>query len=233
VFQSINECPGLRRHHLSSVCDGNCLKAKLGKDADGVQLIKELVRTGKIHVPLVYSNTTHLNGDYGFLPPGLVRKFSPVNLKLVMDKQSMFPKAERKPLLVVFDDVLGDDSVQGNKDILFCYAMGRHINIHLILISQTANRVLTPPIRNNADYFVLSRLNRQQLGEVWESITNMDKREFVSFVELANKNYTFVVVDNTGHSNDPNDFLKLVRAVAPENSSVEKEQTNEQVQDPR
>jgi hypothetical protein len=163
-------------------------KRNSGKTLMVSQLIKELVRTGKIHVPLVYSNTAHLNGDYAFLPPGLVRKFSPANLKLVMDKQSKFPKAERKPLLVVFDDVLGDDSVQGNKDILFCYAMGRHINIHPILISQTANRVLTPPIRNNADYFVLSRLNRQQLGEVWESITNMDKREFISFVELANKN---------------------------------------------
>jgi hypothetical protein len=103
--------------------------------------------------------------------------------------------------------------------------MGRHINIHPILISQTANRVLTPPIRNNADYFVLSRLNRQQLGEVWESITNMEKREFISFVELTNKNFTFVVVDNTGHSNDPADFLKLVRAV-PELSRRE-EQTQD------
>ena len=196
-------------------------KRNTGKTLMVSQLIKELVRSNKVHVPLVYSNTAHLNGDYDFLPKGLVRPFQTSNLKMVMEKQSRFPKPERKPLLIVFDDVLGDESAQGNKDILYCYAMGRHINIHPILISQTANRVLTPPIRNNADYFVLSRLNRQQLGEVWESITNMDKKEFVSFVELANKNYTFVVVDNTGHSNEPEDFLKLVRAVVPKSSRTQ------------
>ena len=187
-------------------------KRNSGKTLFVSQLIQELVRTKKIHVPLVYSNTAHLNGDYSFLPEGLVRPFNPENLKRVMDKQSTTPKETRRPLLVVFDDVLGDGSAEGNKEILYCYAMGRHINIHPILISQTANRVLTPAIRNNADYFILSRLNRQQLQEVWESITNMDRREFIAFVEHANKNYTFIVVDNTGHSNDPSEFLKLVRA---------------------
>ena len=42
----------------------------------------------------------------------------------------------------------------------------------------------------------------------------MDKRDFISFVERANQNFTFVVVDSTGHSNEPADFLKLVRAVS-------------------
>jgi len=205
-------------------------KRNSGKTLLVSQLIQELIRTKKIFVPLVYSNTAHLNGDYGFLPEGLVRQFKPANLKMVMEKQSAMSKTERKPLLIVFDDVLGDESAQGNKDILYCYAMGRHINIHPILISQTANRVLTPAIRANADYFVLSRLNRMQLGEVWESITNMEKREFISFVERANKHFTFVVVDNTGHSNDPADFLKLVRAVAEKSTPLE---INADVQAPR
>ena len=187
-------------------------KRNSGKTLFVTQLIQELLRTKKIHVPLVYSNTAHLNGDYSFLPEGLVRPFKPDNLKRVMEKQSSTPKATRRPLLVVFDDVLGDGTAEGNKEILYCYAMGRHINIHPILVSQTANRVLTPAIRNNADYFVLSRLNRQQLQEVWESITNMDRKEFIAFVEHTNKNYTFIVVDNTGHSNEPAEFLKLVRA---------------------
>jgi hypothetical protein len=195
-------------------------KRNSGKTLFVSQFIKELLRQKKVFAPVVYSNTAHLNGDYGFLPTALVRQFSPENLKALMDGQSSIPKNKRHPLLLVFDDVLGDDRALGNKEILYAYAMGRHINIHPILISQTANRVLTPPIRNNADYFVLSRLNRQQLGEVWESITNMEKRQFVGFVERVNKNFTFVVVDNTGHSNDPAEFLKLIRAV-PENSPRE------------
>ena len=192
-------------------------KRNSGKTMMVSQFIKALLHQKKIFAPVIYSNTAHLNGDYSFLPKGLVRKFNPENLKQLMDKQSSIPKNKRPALLVVFDDVLGDERALGNKEILYAYAMGRHINIHPILISQTANRVLTPPIRNNADYFVLSRLNRQQLGEVWESITNMEKREFIQFVEEVNKHFTFVVVDNTGHSNEPEKFLKLIRA-SPEKS---------------
>jgi hypothetical protein len=187
-------------------------KRNSGKTMFVSQLIQALVKTKKVYVPIVYSNTAHLNGDYSFLPKGLVRPFQPEALKAMLDKQASLPKPDRKPVLLVLDDILGDERATGNKEILYAYAMGRHINVHPVLISQTANRVLTPAIRNNADYFVLSRLNRQQLGEVWESITNMEKREFIGFVERVNKHFTFVVVDNTGNSNEPEDFLLLVRA---------------------
>jgi hypothetical protein len=40
----------------------------------------------------------------------------------------------------------------------------------------------------------------------------MDKAEFIKFSEHVNKNYNFVVIDNTSHSNDPHEFLKVVRA---------------------
>jgi len=40
----------------------------------------------------------------------------------------------------------------------------------------------------------------------------MEKKEFIKFSEYMNRNYTFVVVDNTIHSADPHDFLKVVRA---------------------
>ena len=187
-------------------------KRNTGKTLLITQLIQALVNKHKVYAPIVYSNTAHYNGDYDFLPKSLVRPFDPRDLQDVMNRQAKVPKDKRKNLLVVFDDVLGDDRATGNKQILQCYSLGRHLGINPILISQTANRVLTPAIRNNADYFVLSRLNRQQLGEVWESITNMEKRDFIAFVEHTNKDYTFVVVDNTGHSNNPEDFLKLVQA---------------------
>jgi len=158
-------------------------KRNSGKTLLISQLIQELIRTRKVYAPVVYSNTAHLNGDYSIQPESLVRPFSPANLKALMDQQSIIPKAKRPALLVVFDDVLGDKSAQGSEEILYAYAMGRHVHIHPILISQTANRVLTPAIRNNADYFLMSRLNRQQLEQAWESITNMDdKRDFISFV---------------------------------------------------
>lgn len=189
-------------------------KRNSGKTLLVSQLIQALVNKHKVYCVVVYSNTAHLNGDYDFLPKSLVRQFSPQDLQTLMNKQAKVPKDKRKPLLVVFDDVLGDERATGNKQILQCYSLGRHLGINPVLISQTANRVMTPAIRNNADYFVLSRLNREQLGNVYESITNMEKRDFIAFVEHTNKDYTFVVVDNTQHSNNPEDFLKLVRADA-------------------
>ena len=60
-----------------------------------------------------------------------------------------------------------------------------------------------------------SRLNRQQLASLWEAITNMDRQAFVKFSEQANKDFNFVVVDNTVHSTHPEEFLHIVKASAP------------------
>ena len=89
-------------------------KRNSGKTLLISQLIKALVNTKKIFAPVVYSNTAHLNGDYSFLPKGLVRQFSPSNLKALLEKQAAIPKSERPPLLLVFDDVLGDERAQGS-----------------------------------------------------------------------------------------------------------------------
>ena len=189
-------------------------KRNSGKTQLVSQLIDQFVRQGKVWLPVVYSATAHLNDDYKFLPKRLVRPFDPAHLRDLMKRQADTPKEQRKPMLLVLDDLLSDNRATGNQDILYAYAMGRHINIHPILISQQANKILTPTVRNNADYFLLSRLNRQQLGEVWESICFLEKGEFIRFVELANKDYTFVAIDNTSNSNQPEDVLKLVRADA-------------------
>ena len=43
----------------------------------------------------------------------------------------------------------------------------------------------------------------------------MDKRSFIEFSEEHNKNFVFLVVDNTSQSNSPEDFLLKVK-VSPE-----------------
>ena len=75
-------------------------KRNSGKTMFVSQLIKALVKSKKVYVPIVYSNTAHLNGDYSFLPEGLVRRFQPENLKAMLDKQASLPKTERKPVLL-------------------------------------------------------------------------------------------------------------------------------------
>ena len=96
--------------------------------------------------------------------------------------------------------------------IMKWYATSRHFGASVCLLSQIANRILSPAVLQNSDYILYSRLNRTQLCNLFEAITNMEKKEFIKFSEYMNRNYTFVVVDNTIHSADPHDFLKVVRA---------------------
>ena len=43
----------------------------------------------------------------------------------------------------------------------------------------------------------------------------MDRKDFISFIEHVNKDYQFCVVDMTSQSNNPEDFILLVRASQP------------------
>lgn len=187
-------------------------KSNSGKTLLVSELIQELLNLEKIYLAFVFSNSYQMNGDYAFLPEKCKSKFDPAKLRALLDSQAKVPKEKRKQILVVLDDVLDDKNAVGNDTVMAFYTRGRHANISVILMSQVANRVLTPAVKENSCYILYSRLNRQQLSVLWESITNMDKQEFIRFSEFINKNYNFIVVDNTVHSNDPVDFLKVVRA---------------------
>lgn len=187
-------------------------KSNSGKTHLVSQIIEELLKQGKIYLAFVQSNTFGINDDYAFLPKKCKGKFDPAKLEELMSFQAKVPQDKRKQILVILDDVLGDRSAENNQAIMSFYARGRHSNISVILNSQVANRVLSPAVKENSCYILYSRLNRQQLAILWESITNMDKGEFIKFSEYVNKNYNFVVIDNTTHSNNPAEFLKIVRA---------------------
>jgi Poxvirus A32 protein len=187
-------------------------KSNSGKTHLVSELTKQLLAGDKVYMVFVQSNTHGVNNDYSFLPAKCRGRFDPKKLDELFQHQAKTPREQRKQVLVILDDVLGDRSAENNEAIMSFYARGRHANISVILNSQVANRVLSPAVKENSCYILYSRLNRQQLSILWETITNMDKAEFIKFSEHVNKNYNFVVIDNTSHSNDPHEFLKVVRA---------------------
>ena len=187
-------------------------KSNSGKTHLVSELTKQLLAGGKVYMVFVQSNTHGVNNDYAFLPAKCRGRFDPKKLDELFQHQAKTPQEQRTQVLVILDDVLGDRSAENNEAIMSFYARGRHANISVILNSQVANRVLSPAVKENSCYILYSRLNRQQLAILWETITNMDKAEFIKFSEHVNKNYNFVVIDNTSHSNDPHEFLKVVRA---------------------
>lgn len=206
-------------------------KRNTGKTLLSSVLIMELLEQKKIDMVLVMSQTQHVNDDYKFLPPRLRQCFSEEVIKKLMDSQAKVPKKDRKQILLVLDDVLSDKDAEGSRFIKRLYVAGRHFSITIALCSQTSNVALTPAIKANSDWILYSRQNRYMLESIWSSVCNIDKKSFIAWSEENNKNYTFLVVDNTSQSNDPADFLLKIR-VTPEEaekikppSSAEDEQS--------
>jgi hypothetical protein len=195
-------------------------KRNTGKSVLLNQFIKAMVDKRKVDVAIIFSNTTGLNDDYPDIPKHLKQPYSEEALQRLINKQKGTEKGKRKEVLVVFDDVLGDKKADRSSLILYCYAIGRHINVNPVLASQVSNRVLTPTVKANSDYILLSRLNRQHILNIWEAITNMEKGEFIAFIEDVNKDYKFACVDMTSQSNNPEDFLMVLKANPPKEKPI-------------
>ena len=195
-------------------------KRNTGKTVMVSALIHALLCLRKIDMVLVMSQTAHVNDDYWFVPERLRQSFSEDVIKKLMDKQAKAKKGHREQVLLVLDDVLSDKDAERSRFIKKLYTLGRHYDINVVLISQTSNVALTPAIKQNSDYILYSRLNRYQLSSLWESVTNIDKRDFIAFSEANNKNYVFLCVDNTSQSNNPADFLLRVRTTKEEAAKI-------------
>jgi len=198
----------------SAICFSS--KRNTGKSVMVNALIKALTEQKKIDSVIVFSATARFNDDYPDLPDRVKQEYSEDKLFKLIEHQKTVEKEKRKRLFVVFDDLLGDKSARRSDLIMYCYAIGRHLNISPCLIVQIANNLLTPTAKANSDYIFLSRLNRGQLTSMWETaITNIDKRDFIEIVEMVNKDYKFLAIDNTSQSNDPEEFLSVVKVDLP------------------
>jgi hypothetical protein len=200
-------------------------KRNTGKTMMISVLIQELVKQGKADLVLVMSQTVGVNDDYWFINPRLRQPFNEDTIKKLMDRQSKVKKGERQQCLLILDDVLSSKDAENSRFIKRLYTLGRHYDISVVLISQTSNVALTPAIKQNSDYILYSRLNRYQLAALHESVTNMDKRDFIAYSEANNKGYVFLVVDNTSQSNNPADFLLKVKVSSREAEQISKEET--------
>ena len=191
-------------------------------------LIKALLEDKAVDMVLVMSQTQHVNADYSFLPKRLRQAFSEDVIKKLMDTQGKVPKKKREQVLLVLDDVLSDKEAEKSRFIKRLYTLGRHYDISIILISQTSNVALTPAIKQNSDWILYSRQNRYMLESLWSSVCNIDKKSFIAWSEENNKNFTFLVVDNTSQSNDPAEFLLKVRVSPEEAAEINPESSSEE-----
>jgi hypothetical protein len=193
-------------------------KRNSGKSFLVRDLVYNLSKLKKINQLIVMSNTSGLalNKDYDFVDKRFLTTFSQQKIEKLMKIQSKAVKQGKiREVCLVLDDVIGGEGTkkaEGNRLIRSLYANGRHYHISVILLSQIANRLLEPPLRENSDYIFFSRLGQRGLEILWESIPVIQKKDFIAFASVNNKDFTFILYDNMTQSNDPEDFLFKVKA---------------------
>ena len=75
-------------------------------------------------------------------------------------------------ILLIFDDLLG--SIKPNsleqQQLNWLFSTSRHINIGLLVISQTSRILISPTIRANSDYIFWRQVNENYIRSIFESI---------------------------------------------------------------
>ena len=192
-----------------------CLASKRnsGKTFLMTEIIQKLVKQKRVDMVLVMSNSAGLNKDYSFLPSGLVMKFNEKVLEQLWVRQQKIDMKKREHIFVVLDDVLSDPRALRSEMVSRIYSLGRHNMISCAVCSQVANHVLTPVMKQNSDMILWSKLNRNQLGIIWESLNGVDKKAFIRWAEaFGGVHHNFCVFDNITDKNSPEEYLFVVRA---------------------
>ena len=190
-------------------------KRNSGKSFLMGQVVQQLLKEKRVDMVLVMSGSAGLNDDYNFLPPKLIMTFNEGVLKNMWQKQLSSKKEDRKHIFVVLDDCLTTPEALRNNTINTIYSLGRHGFVSMAICSQHTTSLLSPLIKTNSDQIWWSKLSRAGLETLHDSTCNISKKDFIYICEtLGGVNYNFMVLDNYKQTNDPSEFLSVVRAAA-------------------
>lgn len=142
---------------------------------------------------LVLSGTAHLTRDFAFLPKESVCGFDSKRLENLIVQQTLAGE-ERKHVLVIVDDVLGDTAAANNKHLLQLFTTGRHIGISVIVLSQSLTRITIPAIKTNSDIIAFSNLSEANIVDLRKNSFGSLKADSQQLLDFVN--------DNTGTSHD-------------------------------
>lgn len=198
-----------------------------GKSTLISQLVEELLKQKRVDMVVVMSGSAGLeNGDYAFLPKDLVMPFNEGLLKKMWEKQKKTAKENREHLLVVIDDALATPEAINNNTINTIFSLGRHAFTSMILSSQHTKTLCSPLIKGNSDIICFSKLNRINLEAIHECTTHIGKKDFIRICEaVGGHDWNFVVLDNYKQTNDPAEYITIVRAAAPKKEkNIEEEE---------
>lgn len=183
-------------------------KRNSGKSYFIQELLKCLLQKRKCDMVLVMSQSAGLNDDYSFLPDNLLMPFSEKTLARLWELQKATPTTKRRHVIVVLDDCLSNKDAISSQTLQNIFTLGRHLHISCIVASQVSNWLLSPVMKANSDFILWSKLNRQQLENLWASTSGISKQDFLQFSqENGGIDYAFCVLNN--YSQDGSELFSV------------------------
>lgn len=190
--------------------------AKMACDIDHVSCIISAVRrSGKTHLlnriiyemgpiakwdlAVVYSETCCFSSDFEYIPEKCkINGYDPEHLGNIIKQQEGNIKDYRAKIkkgipcprppriLVILDDIIGQDGIGNDKHISNLFILGRHLFISVFYLTQHLN-ILKPKIRRNSDAIIMfkdpNRENRKIICNSFMSLCNDDDEIITDYVD--------------------------------------------------
>jgi len=167
-------------------------KPKSGKTHLARKIVFDLFKCGYFKFGLVFSETSHYNGDWGFFPDNRVVQYSNNAFKNyiahLQKKQSELKKQDEKlpPSCLIVDDSLGRVNFWDD-DWTNTFAIHRHLNLSIFIISQSiyaGGKGSSTLLRDCCSHAFMWRTNT--LNSIKGFYTNFGSRYFEKLNDFKN-----------------------------------------------
>lgn len=173
----------------------------------------------------VFSMSAHLQPDlFDFIPKDhIIQGFNEAKLKQIWDAQESLvmklkkqdiPAKDIPKVLILFDDIIGDDKVRHSQTLNNFFILGRHLHFAIAIISQTISGKYGLPlvIRSNLDiaisFFLDAEYDRELFCDQYLSARNKKIGALIYDKITRSVPYQAIVVLNCNISQD---ITKCVR----------------------
>ena len=190
----------------------------IGKRGTGKSVLAKDILFHHKHIPagIVMSGTEEGNGWYSkFVPDSFIyHDFEKDVVENLIDRQKTLCKqGNATNVFLVLDDCMYDPKMLKEKCMRSLFMNGRHFKIFMVITAQYMND-LPPAMRTQIDYVVVCRepiiSNRKKLHENFFGMVPFGY--FCALLDKTTENYEALVLDNTVHTNNPEDCMFWYKA---------------------
>ena len=185
-----------------------------GKTVLAKQLIED--EKQKFSKIFLFSPTEAINRDYADLVPQNCI-FDDWNEKWgnsLLEKLAKTPKEELKPILIVFDDMGSERSMENSRIFTRFFTRGRHTMVSILSLNQYIFQ-LSKICRSNLDFVIVGSQNAQSVDILeTEFNANLEPKAFRQLYHKAIENFGFMIIKNSSvkDSTDQNQMYGVLRA---------------------